>query len=131
SDVMTFDEKSILKQSYNNHAELRDQTQIQGWKFDEREQYLKQVLNEDARTVLELGAGTGRDSLYFLQQGLDVTCVDLSDEMVRLCESKGLDAHCMDFYNLDFARSSFDAVYAMNCLLHVPKAKIDQVLDQV
>lgn len=88
-------------------------------------------MDEGARTVLELGAGTGRDSLYFLQQGLDVTCVDLSDEMVRLCESKGLNAHCMDFYDLKFAQSSFDAVYAMNCLLHVPKAKIDQVLEQV
>ncbi|MED5018470.1 class I SAM-dependent methyltransferase [Paenibacillus chibensis] len=30
----------------------------------------------------------------------------------------------MDFYDLDFADCTFDAVYVMNCLLHVPKAQL-------
>ncbi|MEC0373137.1 class I SAM-dependent methyltransferase [Paenibacillus chibensis] len=37
--------------------------------------------------------------------------------------AKGAARKVMDFYNLDFADRSFDAVYAMNCLLHVPKTQ--------
>lgn len=60
-----------------------------------------------------------------------MTTVDLSEEMVRLCKQKGLRARVMDFYELDFADRSFDAVYAMNCLLHVPKAQLPDVLTEI
>ena len=33
--------------------------------------------------VLELGCGNGRDSLFFLQNGLRVTGVDASDNAIR------------------------------------------------
>ncbi|MEB3103543.1 class I SAM-dependent methyltransferase [Ferviditalea candida] len=128
---MTTHEKLILKQAYNNFAEHRERTEIEPWKFLEREQFLKQILREQRMKLLEIGAGTGRDSLYFQQKGLSVTSVDLSEEMVKLCKAKGLNALCMDFYQLDFDAKSFDAVYALNCLLHVPKAQLDAVLGQV
>ncbi len=128
---MSSNEKSILKQAYNNFAEHRDQSQLEPWKFKERERFLERLLREECLALLEIGAGTGRDSSYFQQKGFNVTSVDLSEEMVRLCKDKGLNAFCMDFYNLDFEPESFDAVYALNCLLHVPKAKLDSVLGQV
>ena len=127
---MTINEKSTLKQSYNNFADYREQTQIEPWKYKEREQFLGQLSQEGRSTVLEIGAGTGRDSLYFQQKGLQVVSVDLSEEMVRLCKEKGLEARCMDFYHLDFESGSFDAVFALNCLLHVPKAQLDAVLER-
>jgi SAM-dependent methyltransferase len=34
----------------------------------------------------------------------------------------------MDFLHLDFPAGSFDAVYALNCLLHVPNADLPEVL---
>jgi SAM-dependent methyltransferase len=34
----------------------------------------------------------------------------------------------MDFLNLDFPAGSFDAVFAMNCLLHVPNHDLPGVL---
>jgi hypothetical protein len=40
--------------------------------------------------------------------------------MVARCRDKGLDAQVMDFSQLNFPAQSFDAVHAMNCLLHVP-----------
>ena len=123
--------KSSLKQSYNNHAEMRDKSEMEPWKFNERENFLNRLKEEKRTAILEIGAGPGRDSLYFQQQGLDVVCIDLSEEMVRLCRDKGLKAHCMDFYKLDFPEEHFDAVYALNCLLHVPKADLDHVLDQI
>jgi SAM-dependent methyltransferase len=123
--------KNIIKQAYNNHALERDKSDLADWKFQEREQFLNRMRAENCNRLLEIGAGPGRDSLYFQQAGLHVTCIDLSEEMVRLCQDKGLDAHCMDFYHLDFPPGSFDAVYAMNCLLHVPKMQLPGVLDQI
>ncbi|HRO92162.1 MAG TPA: class I SAM-dependent methyltransferase, partial [Promineifilum sp.] len=68
---------------------------------------------------------------FFRDRGLDVTCTDLSPEMVRLCRQKGLTAHVMDFLHLDFPPVSFDAVFALNCLLHVPGVDLDRVLAAV
>jgi SAM-dependent methyltransferase len=51
--------------------------------------------------------------------------------MVRLAQAKGLDARVMDFLNLDFPPASFDAVFALNCLLHVPSADLPRVLAAV
>ena len=48
--------------------------------------------------------------------------------MVNLCREKGLKAYVMDFLNLDFPPGSFDAIYALNCLLHVPPRELPAVL---
>lgn len=117
-----------LRQSYNQTAAQRDQTEITGWKAAERGEFLKRLQEEKKETLLEIGAGPGRDSKFFQDNGLTVTCTDLSPEMVRLCQAKGLDAHVMDFAHLDFPIHSFDALFALNCLLHVPKADLPAIL---
>jgi SAM-dependent methyltransferase len=117
-----------LLQSYNSKATERDSYTIEPWKIEEREQFLSFLIQENKQTLLEIGSGPGRDGLYFHEKGLNVVCTDLSPEMVRLCQAKGLTAYVRDFLTLDFPPDSFDSVYALNCLLHVPKAKIDNVL---
>ena len=51
--------------------------------------------------------------------------------MVRLCRAKGIDAHVMDFGTLAFPAASFDAVYALNSLLHTPKKALPDVLEGI
>lgn len=93
---------------------------------------MKRLRTEGCTTLLELGAGPGRDSLYFHERGLQVTTTDFSEEMVRLCREKGLpDVHQMDLRDLSFESNRFDAVYSLNCLLHIPKAEIPAVLQQI
>lgn len=128
---MSNDNKKTLKQSYNNYASERDKSTIEPWKANERSDFLSHLQGENAASLLEIGAGTGRDSIFFKQQGLDVICGDLSEEMVKLCHDKGLIAQVMDFYDLQFLDQSFDAVYALNCLLHVPKANLASVLKEI
>jgi SAM-dependent methyltransferase len=59
---------------------------------------------------------------------MDVVCTDLSPEMVKRCQKRGLDAHVMDFHHLDFSDEPFDAVYALNFLLHAPRARLPGVI---
>jgi ubiquinone/menaquinone biosynthesis C-methylase UbiE len=37
----------------------------------------------------------------------------------------------MSFYNLNFPNNHFDSIYALNCLLHVPKKDIKRVLNEI
>ena len=106
----------------------RDHAEKEAWKVAERQQFLALLQQEGKVTLLEIGAGTGKDSLFFRDNGLRVVCTDLSPAMVNLCREKGLEAHVMDFLNLDFPPASFDAIYALNCLLHVPTRDLPTVL---
>lgn len=85
----------------------------------------------NGRRLLEIGAGTGQDSVFFASHDLDVVATDMSPAMVARCRDKGLDARVTDLSELDFPACSFDAVYAMNCLLHVPNAELPAVLRSI
>ena len=117
--------------SYNRQAEQRNQSDIEDWKAIERAEFLELLKNEQKQSLLEIGAGHGRDSQFFQENGLQVTCIDLSPEMVRLCRQKGLDARLMDMIDLDFPDHSFDAAYSLNSLLHLPKNELPTVLQNI
>jgi len=120
-----------LRKTYDRQANQRDAGSIQGWKVEERASFLSLLQKEDKHTLLEIGSGPGRDGEFFQKQGLQVTCIDLSPEMIRLCHQKGLTAYVMDMTNLTFPANSSDAVYALNSLLHLTKAKLPTVLRQI
>lgn len=120
-----------LRSAYNQSAEQRNQGTKSTWKLESRQAFLEQLQREGKIRLLEIGAGPGADGRFFQDHGLTVTCTDLSPEMVRLCRAKGLDAHVMDFLNLDFPDAHFDAVFALNCLLHVPKADLPRTMQAI
>lgn len=120
--------KRNLERSYDRHARERDQTPKDPWKTVERELFLAHLRSRQAATLLEVGAGPGHDALFFSEHGLDVTCIDMSKAMVSLCRDKGLAAYQMDLYDLRFPPARFDAVWSLNCLLHVPKHDLGRVL---
>ena len=123
--------KNNLVTAYQRYALEREQAETQPWKMDLREEFAQTMKAQNLQTLLEIGAGHGRDSLYFQQNGFDVTCTDLTPQMVALCLAKGLNAKEMDFSHLEFADASFDAVWALNCLLHVKKEDLPSVLHEV
>jgi SAM-dependent methyltransferase len=115
-----------LRDAYDARAAWRDGLTKEPWKLVERQAFLDR-LAPGAR-LLEIGAGTGQDSAYFQQEGCAVVAADLSPAMVERCRAKGIEAHVRDFLHLDFPADSFDAVFAMNCLLHVPNRDLPAVL---
>jgi len=123
--------KASLREAYNQRAEHRNKSEIEEWKVAERAQFLSLLQKETKQTLLELGAGPGRDSLFFKEQGLDVTGIDLSPAMVELCRGKGITAHVMDMVYLEFEPNSFDAAYALNSFLHLPKSEFSVALENV
>jgi SAM-dependent methyltransferase len=121
-----------LRQAYGAAAAAeRDGREKETFKVDERRRFLDLLRDRGATSLLEVGAGTGHDSLYFQEQGLRVLCTDLSPAMIELCKAKGLDARVADFLGLGVPSASYDAVFALNCLLHVPTPDLARVLEAV
>ena len=120
-----------LRRAYDSKAADRDGVPISPWKAEQRGRFLAELEREGKTKLLEIGSGPGRDGKFFRDRGLSVVCTDLSPEMVSFCRGKGLEAYEMDFLHLDFPAQSFDAVYALNSLLHVPKASMRTVLRDI
>ena len=125
------DIKSNLRAYYNEEAVLRDISPKQGWKLEVRERFLELVKAEGKQTLLELGAGAGHDSKYFMDNGVTVTAIDLSSEMVKLCKAKSIEAYEMDYYEVANIGKKFDCIWSMNSLLHVPKTELPRVLQSI
>ena len=117
-----------LRTAYDGGAAMRDRGGKTPWKLAERAAFLELLRHNGCTRLLEVGAGTGQDSVFFRDHGMDVVATDLSPAMVLRCREKAIDARVMDFLHLDFPAGSFDAAYALNCLLHVPDADLPDVL---
>ena len=124
--------KENIQKYYNQEAELRDKKSVKpDWKVRVRENFCNLIKQENKHTLLELGAGAGYDSLFFMQNGFSVTAVDLSGEMVKKCKEKNIEAFELDFYHLSALNKKFDCIYAINTLLHVPQSDLPQVLKEI
>jgi len=81
-------------------------------------------------TILDLGCGVGSASRYFAEQGYTPVGADLSDEMIKECQSRGLASLVrLDLEALPFLCSSFDGVWAHTSLLHIPKLRLTNAIE--
>ena len=127
--MKTFEEiRNDLKSAYDAKASEQSKTKAAWWKTKERDLFLSKFKKGRKKRILEIGCGTGADSIDFKSKGYGVTCTDLSPKNIEICRENGLNAQVMDFANLDFAPATFEGVYAMNCLLHVKKDSLENIL---
>ncbi len=73
---------AALREAYDLAVEEREKKEITPWKAEERQRFLELLQREGKTTLLEIGAGTGRDSLFFQQQDLTVTRSNHSNDPV-------------------------------------------------
>ena len=128
---MSRNHRNDLRTAYDAMAAVRDRNQITPWKDNQQQAFLDLLKFEERCTLLELGSGPGLDAYFFQENGLTVSCTDLSAKMVRHCRQKGLNAQIMDMADLTFESGSFDAAYAWSSLLHIAKAELPAVLDGI
>lgn len=81
--------------------------------------------------ILDLGCGSGRDSLAFLNAGFDVKAIDGSKKMCEIAQSKtGLSIRNIRFGQLD-DQNKYDGVWACASLLHLPKNELPKVFSKI
>lgn len=82
--------------------------------------FTHECLKRDLSTVIEVGAGAGRDGRLLEAGGLTYTGVDLSKTGVEICRGRGSNAVVAPATRLPFRDNSFDAGWTMSTLMHVP-----------
>ena len=108
--------KEFIKDTFN--ADMSEQ-----YRFFEK--YLK-----CNGTILDIGFGSGRDSLYFKSKGYEVYGIDPEEVFIKRAEQLGLEhiyqlrAEDMDFNNM------FDGIWACASLLHISSKILKKVFDK-
>ncbi|MCI5995210.1 MAG: class I SAM-dependent methyltransferase [Blautia sp.] len=88
------------------------------------------LLPENAE-VLDLGCGTGRDTVYLEDAGCYVTPMDGSEQMCRLAEIyTDKEVLHMTFEEMEF-EEVFDGIWACASLLHVEGKNMDRIMKKV
>lgn len=87
------------------------------------------------KSVLEIGCGSGIDSLEFARHGAKVAAVDFTENAVKLTEELAKEAGLTvnvakgDAKKLNFADNYFDCVYSYGVLHHIPD--IEKALEEI
>jgi cyclopropane fatty-acyl-phospholipid synthase-like methyltransferase len=123
---MREDKTKMTKDYYNQNAKEfventlnADMTSL----YNQFEKYLKK-----GDRILDLGCGSGRDSLYFISKGYEVVAVDYSEELTKMA-SDLLDREVMmlDMREMNFC-DEFDGIWACASILHISRDEIEKVM---
>jgi SAM-dependent methyltransferase len=92
------------------------------------------VTDLQGKRILEVGAGTGRDSLSFVKRGAVVFQLDYAESSLSiirtLAEEEGLPVHAVrgDALDLPFLDSTFDVVFHQGLLEHFREKEAQKLL---
>ena len=81
----------------------------------------------DGRTILDVGAGTGRAAIFLARSGAEVTAVDASEPMLEVARRRAADQSLRvrflagDAHALDFGDRAFDVAISLRVLMHTQK----------
>ena len=83
--------------------------------------------------VLDIGAGSGTDTGRFIATGYDYVGTDASAAQVAEARRlyPGLDFLQRSVYDLQFPENSFDGFWAAAVLIHLPRARVGEALNQI
>ena len=111
---------------YNENAETFYQNTVDIDLEPFYEKFLRYI--PDKGRILDVGCGSGRDSLYFINNGYDVTSIDASEEMVKLSSAlTGQSTIHLRIEDIDY-QNKFNGIWACASLLHIEKILTEKVL---
>lgn len=114
---------------YDEHAKVFFQDTIELNMEALRTRFL-QYLTPGSR-ILDVGCGSGRDSLAFIKAGFVVSAFDGSAELALLASKvTGVNVRHMAFSDVMWI-AEFDAVWACASLLHVPRSELPKMVRRI
>lgn len=114
---------------YNNHAEEFANSTLH-IDMESLYQPFLALLPENAH-ILDLGCGSGRDSLAFKNKGYLVDAIDYSEELAKKAmELTGIRVKHQSFYELNEV-AVYDGIWACASLLHCERHQLNEVFEKM
>lgn len=88
------------------------------------------IANLQGKKVLDVGCGPGRDVKFFTDHGLEAIGIDLAENLLQIAQrvAPKVTFLKMDMRALGFAVGSFDGLWVLASLLHIPKEEVPATL---
>ncbi|WP_180024860.1 bifunctional 2-polyprenyl-6-hydroxyphenol methylase/3-demethylubiquinol 3-O-methyltransferase UbiG [Acinetobacter sp. YH1901134] len=114
---------------YNQHA---DDFAEATWHVDMASLYQPFLIELPKQAyILDVGCGSGRDTLAFKNKGYKVDAIDYSEELVKkAAQLTGVRVQLMSFYEID-EHEVYDGVWACASLLHCERDRLAEVIGQL
>ena len=116
--------------SYNYYKDNKDEFINSTINCDMSYQYnlFEKYLDKDAKVILDIGFGSGRDSLYFSKK-YEVYSIDPVEEFCEYGKSIGLkNVYCMKAQDMEYT-NMFDGIWACASLLHISSNELVDALN--
>ncbi len=121
-----------LKETYNKIAEdwVLDHNTDKWWQ--EGASHFLSLLPKEA-SIVDVGCGGGIKTRYIFEKGYAVTGIDFSENMIEIArrENPGIEFSVVDMYDIDNIERTFDGIFVQAALLHIPKARVMEVLTKM
>ena len=124
--------EAALIRYYDQEAADRAERAVDPQRAEARASFVDRLSADvPPRPLLEVGIGPGRDAATFVSCGIVTVGVDLSWEHARRATSLGAGVAVGSVRALPFAGGSFDALWSMSTLMHVPDVAIEGALAEL
>ena len=117
-----------LRAYYEEEARLRLRKPVAGRRVELRDDFVGLLRVEGRRSVVDFGAGPGRDGEAFVAAGLDFVGLDLAHANTVLASQRGVTVVQGSIDAPPFRQGSFDAGWSMSTLMHIPTDGVPDAL---
>lgn len=98
-------------------------------------EYLPKPHLSNQQKILDVGCGSGRDSVFFANQGFEVVAIDGSQNVIDLAKQTDtrIDCQCLRFHEIakQSWQNQFTGIWACASLLHVPFDDLTKLLNDL
>jgi len=98
-------------------------------------EYLPKPHLANQQKILDVGCGSGRDSVFFANQGFEVVAIDGSKSLIELAQQTDtrIDWQCLRFDEIakQSWQNQFTGIWACASLLHVPFDDLPKLLNDL
>ena len=125
-------EEKITLETYNTTAKQWSEKHATVDFWEQEMEIFRKLL--PSGKILEIGSGGGRDARELIALGYAYVGTDISTGLIEM--AKKANSHvtflAQSVYDLDFPEGTqFDGFWASAVLLHIPKTKINEALQQI
>ena len=113
-----------LRAYYEEEARLRLRDHVAGSRVELRDDFVSLLNAESRQSVVDFGAGPGRDGEAFVAAGLDFVGLDLAHANTVLASQRGVTVVQGSIDAPPFRQRTFDAGWSMSTLMHIPTDEV-------